>query len=358
MASGQAVAEVFVAHRGRVESMAAGILQDRDEARDVASDAFLALLERGPDAEYATKWLFVTTRHRALNRVRDLSRARRWQNVLVQEDEQPPESRSDGLAILHKAIERLPQRYAQALRLRYMEDMDYPDLAKALRCSVRQARVVAHRAARRLRLELIHLLADHHRASPECREILAARLAGPGIPDPGHEGCNVCTAVADDLSGLAAHGWLPLLTGWVPALGRVFDRVVAPIVSRTPRWSLVERISEALAALLIATVGATGAAGSADRLPPSAAAIVQEAGAAASSPTGAIGGAQTSKGAAGGSERPAQPTDPGDGGPSGLLDLPVLGRGSLKDLVPDTAEPIVVDVRDDPTEDLLLDASS
>lgn len=44
----EAAAGAFERHRARIEAVAARILGDRDEARDVASETYLALLERGP----------------------------------------------------------------------------------------------------------------------------------------------------------------------------------------------------------------------------------------------------------------------------------------------------------------------
>ncbi|MCA1834060.1 MAG: RNA polymerase sigma factor [Actinomycetota bacterium] len=235
----EAVAGAFERYRGRVVAVAQRILGDADEARDVAQEAFLALLERGPaDEDGALPWLLTSARNRALNRVRDRGReTRKAQRAALGPEEREAFGDDSAADVVRRALDRLSGRDRTAIRLRYIEEADYRTIASAMKTTVPQARVVVHRAARRLRAATVTLLAAHHNASEECTQRLVVRVRS-------HPGCRPCGAVVDELHALASYGIVPL--GIAPAW---FARVAHVVHARLPRTG--GRLTEALTALVV-----------------------------------------------------------------------------------------------------------
>jgi RNA polymerase sigma factor (sigma-70 family) len=240
------VADAYVRFRARVEAAAARILRDREEAADIASEAFLAMLERGPDSQAATlAWLLSSARNRALNRVRDRTReARRAVAAAPREAEPEITAAIAPVGLVAGAAERLCERDRRALELRFVEERAYEDVAAALSTTASQARVVVHRAARRLRRETVRLLAEHHGASASCRRAIVTGAMNGGIKP--HAGCTACTSVADEVAALAARGLLPITPAALSSLDRWIGSV-SPVHA--------PRLAEALTALFVA--GAT-----------------------------------------------------------------------------------------------------
>src|SRR5687767_2917505 len=144
-------AALFTQHAVALERLAARIVGDREEARDVVGDAFTALLANGPsDPHHAIPWLYVTVRHRAYNRVRRQKMVkRRLPALLADTDPAPdPEStvRHDPLvgALVATATANLNERDRIAISMRHVEQASYDEIAAALGTTVMQARVVVH----------------------------------------------------------------------------------------------------------------------------------------------------------------------------------------------------------------------
>jgi RNA polymerase sigma factor (sigma-70 family) len=254
----QQAADAYSLHAARVERAAARILRDRDEARDVASETFLALLEGGPDDRQATEsWLLTTARNRALNRLRERERAERTARHLaasspaVEPAAGPAEASAHGLVT--EAASLIGERERTAVHLRFTEDRSYDEIASRLGVSPGNARVVVHRALRRLRSGAVALLADRHGASERCRRELLRGASNGGVR--AHHGCSPCTAVSDELAAMTASGLLPVaLPAGSGLLARMFDAPIH-VLSRL-RNPASGRTAEALAALLVTgTVG-------------------------------------------------------------------------------------------------------
>lgn len=245
-----AFVEVFAAVRPQLEAVAARITGDRHDAADIASEAFVALLERGPRAAAdVAPWLFTVTRNRALNRVRDRARAARRGHPVV--DEAPPPTLANGplRRLLDRAAARLGDRDRLALDLRFGKDASYVDIAAALGTTESNARLVVHRASRRFRRETVTLLADHHAAPARCRTTLAQSAMREKVPS--HPGCNACTSVVDEVAALATTGAVPLAAA-VSAARRALDRLAARVSTRMPVGDHAGRLGESAAALLVA----------------------------------------------------------------------------------------------------------
>lgn len=246
------VADAYVRFRARVEAAAARILKDRDEAADVASEAFLAMLERGPDSQAATlAWLLSSARNGALNRVRSRTREARRALAAVPHEAEPEGTAANApVGLVAGAAARLAERDRRALELRFVQERPYEEVAASLQTTEAQARVVVHRAARRLKRETVKLLAEHHGASAACRRAILVGAMNGGIKP--HAGCAPCTSVADEVAALAARGLLPVAPAALPALARLLESA-SSLPLRVPASS--GRLAEALAALFVA--GAT-----------------------------------------------------------------------------------------------------
>jgi RNA polymerase sigma-70 factor (ECF subfamily) len=122
-----------------------------EHAEDVLQDAFLRALRAYPrlrHAEHLRAWLYRVTTTTAL----DHHRARR-REVLTQEPPaavSEPEFYDDAFESL---IEALPNGTQAALRLRFVEDLDYEGIAARLNCSAVAARQRVSTAIRTLRTQ-------------------------------------------------------------------------------------------------------------------------------------------------------------------------------------------------------------
>lgn len=188
-------AAIFTEQAVALERLAARIVGDREEARDVVADAFTALLAGGPtDEHHAVPWLFVTVRNRAYNRVRRQALAQRRLPVLAAgiDAAVEPESvvRRDPFlrTLLSTATARLTARDRIAVSMRHVDQASYEDIAAALGTTVTQARVVVHRANTKLRRSVISSIARRRDIACNGRgavsEELAVLLQAPVVIPP------------------------------------------------------------------------------------------------------------------------------------------------------------------------------
>lgn len=135
------------------------IVRDREQARDIAQDAFVQLFSRWrrisryerPDA-----WV----RRVAIRMAVRASRRERLRRRLEHEFEATPPSGPLDLDVL-RAVAKLPAAQRAAVVLFYFEDRPVAEIAEILACSEVTAKVHLHRARKRLAA----LLADE--GSPE-----------------------------------------------------------------------------------------------------------------------------------------------------------------------------------------------
>lgn len=236
-------------YRRKLEAVAGRILRDRKEAEDIVSDSVVALLEKGPDdAERALPWLLTTTRNRALNRRRDLSRATLGVPDVAQDDEQTSPTDDPRMAeLLTAALARMPARYRDAATLRFVDGCTPDEIAITLGTSASQARVVVHRAARRLREEVVTELARFHGAPDDCKRTILRGLSNGGLRV--HRDCDPCTSLSDEITAMVANGMLPVggsLASFVSGFGARVAQIVPAKITHDPSF---ERIGLALTAL-------------------------------------------------------------------------------------------------------------
>jgi RNA polymerase sigma-70 factor (ECF subfamily) len=129
------------AQQARVFSIALRLTGRRDVAEELAQDTFLQLhgaLARIESAEHLRRWLYRAVTHRSIDRLRSLAR----QPVLVAEDvavepaayELQPDPLLHGQ--LRELLLQLPAMARAVLVLRYQEDLDPADIARALDLSI------------------------------------------------------------------------------------------------------------------------------------------------------------------------------------------------------------------------------
>ena len=142
----------------RVMGQAYRMLGNRAEAEDVAQEAMMRLWKIAPDwqAERAqvTTWLYRVVANLCTDRLRKSGRGVALDAIAEPEDGAP--SAADGLqgqartAALHGALADLPDRQAQAVALRHLEELGNPQIAEIMDTNVRTVESLIARGKRAL----------------------------------------------------------------------------------------------------------------------------------------------------------------------------------------------------------------
>jgi RNA polymerase sigma-70 factor (ECF subfamily) len=149
-------------HSRTLFAIAYGILQNREEAEDVAQDSLVKAWKtrwRVRNPEKFPAWLATIARHRA----HDVFRKRRTVPLSEQvtepiESEPPKTSALDQR--LHAALAALPELHRAALTLRYFEEMDYRTIENSLGLTNGALRGILGRALASMRKQLRPALAS------------------------------------------------------------------------------------------------------------------------------------------------------------------------------------------------------
>ncbi|HTE40318.1 MAG TPA: sigma-70 family RNA polymerase sigma factor [Steroidobacteraceae bacterium] len=149
---------VLPRYRERVFRLALSILRERAAAEDAAQDVFVRLWRALPgyngSAQLST-WIYAITRNTCIS----LLRKRRPQISLdepIGDDDGPglqlaaPEYDDSAVASVERLLDKLPERYRQAVVLFYMEDQSYEQTAAALALPLGTVKALLHRARKRL----------------------------------------------------------------------------------------------------------------------------------------------------------------------------------------------------------------
>jgi RNA polymerase sigma factor (sigma-70 family) len=134
---------------------------DVERARDLVQDVFLRLLRADPAeiGENAAAWLFSVTRNRAL----DLARRER-PSIALDAAEPPLHVHSagplehlaarDDAARVAAAVERLPERERELVRLKFEHGLSYQEMGAVTGLSATNVGFLLHKALRALRERL------------------------------------------------------------------------------------------------------------------------------------------------------------------------------------------------------------
>ena len=150
--------QVFRTAYPRVVAVAARVLGSRDEAEDVAQEAFLTFGRSSVPAGQAIGWLTVAAAHTALNHLRT-GRRRAFREGVAGDDGAVSPDVADAVVTLDErrrvraALARLPRRQAVALVLRH-SGLSYAEVAAALDLSPGSVGTTVRRAESALREEL------------------------------------------------------------------------------------------------------------------------------------------------------------------------------------------------------------
>lgn len=167
----RAFEQLVTSYGPRVKSTALRILRNEDDAHDVVQEtfysAFRSLGKFQGNARIGT-WLHRISVNAALMKIR--SRERRPEVDIHEllprfgdggEHVQSPQGfreipreavlREETAALVRSCIDRLPENYRNALILRDIEELDYPEVAEQLCLTLNAARLRIHRARQALR---------------------------------------------------------------------------------------------------------------------------------------------------------------------------------------------------------------
>lgn len=130
------VEQLFRKHYAKMFRLARTLLFDPEESKDAVSEVFAHLLEAPvvllPDTEEA--FLMRSVRNRCINILAHKSVKERTSRLLfLDARDTPADSDDEQLELLRRIISRLePPIRSRIMRLRYLEEMSYQDIADAL----------------------------------------------------------------------------------------------------------------------------------------------------------------------------------------------------------------------------------
>ena len=149
-------------HSGRIINLAFAMVGDRQEAEDVAQEAFVRAFKALPKFRRKAKfssWLYQI----ALNLCRDRLKARSRHAKPTDQDQlaaidSGPKNQAPRLAVraelsrkMRKAVNELPYVYRESFVLRHIQGLDYAEVARITKVPADTVRVRAYRAREMLR---------------------------------------------------------------------------------------------------------------------------------------------------------------------------------------------------------------
>ena len=153
---------VLDAYQGPLVRYAAHLTGDPDLARDVVQDTFLRLWKQNKQRVegHLAQWLFTVCRNRAL----DVLRKEKRMSRLTGTGNLEPASTAPGPATLLErqetlnrvllALESLPPREQEVLRLKFQNGLSYREIAATVGISVSNVGYLIHTAVKKVRAEL------------------------------------------------------------------------------------------------------------------------------------------------------------------------------------------------------------
>lgn len=153
----------FERHFGAMVYYAQAMLGQRTEAEDVAQEVFYQLWQHREEfnsVEHVKGFLYKSTRFGCINRLRQRDTQERHHAALVERANS--DAFSDSLIVREELfqavineINALPEKYATILRLRYLQDLDYGEIATQLGTSEATIRKQKQRALEMLQTVVV-----------------------------------------------------------------------------------------------------------------------------------------------------------------------------------------------------------
>ena len=134
------------------------MLGSDEDVFDCAQDAFIAAyqnLHRYTEEHPFRAWLYAIARNKALDLLRKRSRevSLTLDENLIDQQPRPDEIwlAKEQASMLSKVLKELPEHYAQALYLRYHQELSYKEISVVLQVPVSRVKTYIHRGKDRLR---------------------------------------------------------------------------------------------------------------------------------------------------------------------------------------------------------------
>jgi RNA polymerase sigma-70 factor (ECF subfamily) len=160
-------------HRSPVIHFLYRMVQNQAVAEELAQEVFLRVYRSRGSYERTAKfttWLFRIATHLALNSLRDGKHERQQESLDAEVDDQPVRQVSDRqptveqsmvyqarLGEVREAIATLPEKQRAAVLMHKYEEMEYSQIARALKCSESAVKSLLFRAYETLRARLAHM---------------------------------------------------------------------------------------------------------------------------------------------------------------------------------------------------------
>jgi RNA polymerase sigma factor (sigma-70 family) len=160
--------DIVESSQGLVYNTALGIVQNSEDAEDVAQEVFVQLYESIHSFKGESKlstWLYRITVSKAMDHLRKKKRKKRFayiQSLFGINDElvhDPPDFVHPGVSLDNKekakelfmAIEKLPEKQKIAFTLNRIEGLSYQEISDIMKLSVASVESLLHRARKNLR---------------------------------------------------------------------------------------------------------------------------------------------------------------------------------------------------------------
>jgi RNA polymerase sigma factor (sigma-70 family) len=155
-------------YQDRVYNTAIGIVQNAEDAQDVAQEVFIQVFRSIHSFKAESKlstWIYRITTTRALDLLRSRKSKKRFgflQRLFGDSNEtlfEVPDfnhpgvamDRKENAALLFKAIDQLPENQKIAFTLHKLEDLSYQEISEVMQTSVAAVESMMHRAKQNLR---------------------------------------------------------------------------------------------------------------------------------------------------------------------------------------------------------------
>lgn len=149
--------EIVRRYRKMVYYTALRVVGGHDDADDVAQKTFLSAFKnlKGFQGKSSLKtWLFRVAMNFSKNRLRDRQRNQGEelapQTAVYESDVEERMEREGRRRILNRAVETLPPRQREVLRLRVHHELTFAEISEVIGCSVNSAKVNYHHAVKAL----------------------------------------------------------------------------------------------------------------------------------------------------------------------------------------------------------------
>lgn len=158
-----AFAQLVIRHQDSVFGLAVSMTRNHTDAADMAQEAFVRayrkLHQYNPSLSFRS-WLLKICANQTKNLFRKRMNRKRVEEEYALEETMKPDGQDPDYTELEEALSRLPARLGAALRLRYMESMDYAEISMVLGIGVSAAKMRVMRAR-----NLIAGMLDYEKAS-------------------------------------------------------------------------------------------------------------------------------------------------------------------------------------------------